>query len=225
MQEDAMDSMGHMIKSTRQSLNMSQGDLAKKAGVTQQTLSRIESGDIQRSKATIDIAIALSINPLIFAKEDDRQETPNNPSMKKNNISAFLQPNIKNPVHIFNIRNVIKPRNNEHAVTKIETPSWLIQYVDIYGVIMPDDSMMPLFQPESILIIDPKAKPKNKDAVVLAVRGSSRAIVTNYIESGSDILSIPSNLKYPSKYLREKTKYLGVVITVIIDRTEKLKLS
>lgn len=220
-----MDSMGHMIKSTRQSLNMSQGDLAKKAGVTQQTLSRIESGDIQRSKATIDIAIALSINPLIFAKEDDRQETPNNPSMKKNNISAFLQPNIKNPVHIFNIRNVIKPRNNEHAVTKIETPSWLIQYVDIYGVIMPDDSMMPLFQPESILIIDPKAKPKNKDAVVLAVRGSSRAIVTNYIESGSDILSIPSNLKYPSKYLREKTKYLGVVITVIIDRTEKLKLS
>lgn len=65
------------MKFRRIELEMSQGDLAKRAGVTRQTISLIESGEFNPSiKLCVAICRALgcTLNDLFWEEEDNEEE-------------------------------------------------------------------------------------------------------------------------------------------------------
>lgn len=64
--------VGQVIKSLRSSKNMSQGDLATKLGITQATLSRIESGSVGLPMAGMaQLAGCLDTKPAEFVRAVD----------------------------------------------------------------------------------------------------------------------------------------------------------
>lgn len=64
--------MGYKIKEVRESLNMTQEELAEKSGVSRGTISALENGDpITTSKTLVNLAKALGVSiDRIFYTED-----------------------------------------------------------------------------------------------------------------------------------------------------------
>lgn len=64
--------MGYKIKEVRESLNMTQEELAEKSGVSRGTISALENGDpITTSKTLVKLAKALGVSvDRIFYTED-----------------------------------------------------------------------------------------------------------------------------------------------------------
>lgn len=58
-----MESLGERIKTRRLALGLTQGEVAKAAGIKQPDLSKIERGDIQEPKKILGIAKALHCDP------------------------------------------------------------------------------------------------------------------------------------------------------------------
>lgn len=59
----AMGAFGKRVKTRREELRMSQGDLAKASGIRQPTISNIETGRNQGSKYAVELAAALRVTP------------------------------------------------------------------------------------------------------------------------------------------------------------------
>lgn len=66
--------LGERIKQRRQELGLSQNTLAKRIGVTQGTISQMESGVSQNSTKIVDISNALNVSPeyLLYGKNPPR---------------------------------------------------------------------------------------------------------------------------------------------------------
>lgn len=64
--------VGYKIKKIRRERNITQAQLAKKAGVSTGLIGQIESGKVEPSIKTLEkIAAALSLSPCFFVSEDD----------------------------------------------------------------------------------------------------------------------------------------------------------
>ena len=63
---------GDLIKEKRKALDMTQNDLAERVGVTKATVSRWESGDIQKLKEPVlkELCNTLSIDPLVILRDE-----------------------------------------------------------------------------------------------------------------------------------------------------------
>lgn len=88
--EDLMTPIGHVgykLKKVRLERNLSQAELAKKAGVSTGLIGQIESGKVEPSLKTLEkIASAISISPCYFVADNDEITSllkPMNPELKK----------------------------------------------------------------------------------------------------------------------------------------------
>ncbi|KJV49637.1 MULTISPECIES: helix-turn-helix transcriptional regulator [unclassified Pantoea] len=59
-----MDTISQRLKQKRMELNLTQAQLAEKAGMKQQSLQRIEDGTTQRPRFLFELALALKCDPL-----------------------------------------------------------------------------------------------------------------------------------------------------------------
>jgi transcriptional regulator with XRE-family HTH domain len=58
-----MDTISERLKQKRSVLNLTQSELAEKAGVSQQSIQQIEAGKTDRPRRLFEIAAALNCNP------------------------------------------------------------------------------------------------------------------------------------------------------------------
>lgn len=57
-------SLAERVRKKRKELDLTQVQLAEKTGLTQQAINKIEDGSVKETKSIIELAIALSCDPL-----------------------------------------------------------------------------------------------------------------------------------------------------------------
>ena len=71
-----MTTLSERLRQARQSQGMSQTELARASGVSQQAISLLERGDALKSKHIIPLSVALQVNPQWLQSGRGPRETP-----------------------------------------------------------------------------------------------------------------------------------------------------
>jgi SOS-response transcriptional repressor LexA len=80
-----------------------------------------------------------------------------------------------------------------------------------YALIVQDDSMLPRYEPKSILIIDSDYKPTHKHVVIFLLENEKRVTCKQLIIDGNRQYLKPHNPSYPVYLVSEKDKYCGAI--------------
>lgn len=133
------------IVARRHELGMSQAELARRVGVSQPMIVEIEKGRVQSTKFVIEIARALNMQP---------QEVD-----PRFGDQSSLQIISLEPLGELPVRRVVEREGKAEflsaPVDSLARPSLLASVRDAYAVLMPDESMIPEFEPGDRLLVHP----------------------------------------------------------------------
>lgn len=83
---------------------------------------------------------------------------------------------------------------------------------NVFGISIETDSLLPYFRPDSVVIVDPDAKPKNCDIVVCYLDDSTEPTFRQLLIDGSDYFFNPIHPSLGQAKQHEKFKIIGTVI-------------
>ena len=139
------------VRAAREALSLSQEQLAKKAGVSQTTIDKIERGETKRSRFIFSIAGALQVLP--FALDPDLDLGPGG----RVNFSAALTSVRDDKLPVFGAAEG-GPGNlivNTTPLEMIERPQILSHCGNAYAIYIVGESMLPEFEPGDRVFVDP----------------------------------------------------------------------
>ncbi len=153
---------GSRIRQAREALGLSQQQLAERAGTTQQTIMRIESGQTSHSRATPAVLKALGL---------DGTESPSQPDVKLE------------PAKLVSGEQLVGERDlpvyssaqggdgalilSTDPIEWVKRPAPLANVKGGYGIYIVGDSMVPRFNPSEIALVHPHMPYRNGVDVVL----------------------------------------------------------
>jgi len=151
---------GTLIRETREARKMSQTELAKRVGTTQQTIEKIEKGSVKHSSFLPAIAQELSIavervmrNAKLGAAVE---QIPGTQLVGERDLKVYASVQGGPGAVIL---------SNE-PVEYVARPEPLARVKDGYGVIVVEDSMAPEFRPGDIALINPFIPAKAGDTCI-----------------------------------------------------------
>lgn len=85
--------IGERLKQTRQTLGLTQQQLASQAGTNQAVIQKIENGHSLRPRVLVDLAVALDVNPawLQFGDLCAAKETPQSEQLQAMKSSVTVE--------------------------------------------------------------------------------------------------------------------------------------
>jgi len=138
--------------------NMSQTELAKLISVKPQVIQYLCSSKAQSSRFTFEIAQALDVNPEWLATGKKPIYLPTSPT------EAFLENKALIPIFDFTQLSLLE-KNNFHFDAVPHNNMSIVQakHKSCFGLIMPDNSMFPIFNNGAVLVINPNEELKIND--------------------------------------------------------------
>ena len=199
-------SFGEKIKAKRVEKGWSQEKLAKKAEITQGSVSRIEN-DTQTNlteETKKRLLNALDIIDLTFTAPDLHGQQI--PVISWVQAGAFAEAFDSWPPGISGIAEPVQSYNKTGPNT--------------FGLIIMGDSMFPRFMPGDIAIIDPSLKCDNGSACVVWVNGD--VTLKLFWDKENEIVLRSMNDKYPEIIIKKDSKVDFRVIGKVVDIRPKL---
>lgn len=171
---DALENVGQFIRERREARGMSQEELAKKAGTTQQNVGRIEAGKIRHSRYVAPMleALGTDLSKALPAVVEPGQIIPKELLVGDNDFPIFAAAEGGEGATIINY----------DPLDYVKRPAPLLHVKEGYGVVMVEESMIPAFWPGDIALVNPRQPPRRgKNALFLGPEGQTvRALVKQY---------------------------------------------
>ena len=172
--------VGDRVKKARKQLGYTQSELAEKAGLAQQTITKLEQYSISRPRRLEELSKALNCNPewLLFGMHPPRWAIDEDPD----DISTVLVPN--------KIRVTCSTRESYFSN---QTLGYALAYSldeNAYGIKIEGDDEIQGYLDGSIAIAEPSAKIQNDDPIVLVKKDEKELIL------GLTISVDDNNIKY-----------------------------
>jgi SOS-response transcriptional repressor LexA len=201
--------LAERFKAAREAAGYSQEELAKKVGVVQQTINKIETGVIRspRKLSMIESVLGLPTGYLMYGEDADAK------------IPALPQPMVARcPVLPWeqainwpaNRKEILKDSKTEALAQKIILGSNCYA-LKVNNDAMTDSSRKQSFNEGSYIIIDPDAEFKS-GSLVVATEQSRSVIFRRYVKEGSREYLFAYNSNYDAVKLDETLKICGVVV-------------
>lgn len=204
--------LGERLKYAREKIrNLKQKELEEISGVKQQIISRVEKGEIKRTKYLPELAKALKINLswLLSGKGE--------PELDKDK----QEPEKISPVPLISwdeINALLEQRIDENKIKKTEI---YIQTQDDHPIFrlvvnnnaVTDKDNVSGIKPGEEVLIDTKMEPTPGAFVIAKVDDSY--VLRKYIEDGSIKRLEPLNDRYPIIELNQTVKIIGCVAMVL----------
>lgn len=196
---------GERLKTAREAAGYSQEDLAKKIGIVQQSLHKIEAGIIRnpRKMQLIESILGLPNGYLLYGDAAE-EGTPTLP-----------QPIIAR-CPILEWEHAIKwPRNKTEVSKNTDMlTSKILLGSDSYALKVRDESMINherSFNKDSYIIIDPDREHKAGD-LVIAIEEAEELLFRKYVKDGKREYLFAYNPNFDAIKLNESIKICGVVV-------------
>lgn len=211
-----MGTIGDRCRQRRKEIELSQQALAKLAGVSQATISGIETGRAIETRKLMRVAKALKVDPDWF--ETGLGEKTIAPAKALYTINQEAKVYLaKNKIPMINWMDASEVKDAtdlmEHQVNK-----WIYSPIDIqegsYALRVDGISMQPEFKRGAIIFVDPNIPPENEKFLVVKRPVDVEAILRElFIESGKKYLKA-INPAFPDQIfeLTKDIKVCGVVV-------------
>jgi repressor LexA len=200
-----------IIKSRREELNLTMKDIAKRVGVSEGTVSRWESGDIQnmRRDKIVALANALQISPSVIMGWDENIASP---PIKLGNYRIPVVAVVAAGVPIYsedNITGWIDYDKDPHG--------------DVFALQIKGDSMSPKISNGDIVIVDKSQEWEDNDIVIVRVNGQEGTCKRlKMYDDGISLISINPSYE-PMYYTKEEVQSLPVeVVGRVMESRSKL---
>jgi SOS-response transcriptional repressor LexA len=211
----AMNTVGQRLKYARELAGLTQAELAKAAGVTQQSIQQLEQGLHKSSRALVHMAEALSVRPAWLAKGQGEMRA-----------STARGPDVTGSVPL--ISWVAAGRwseiVDEYPLGEGEKPVYTTKDVgpNAFALRVRGDSMenprgKPTYPEGSIIIVDPAKVPKSGDRVVVRLEETQEATFKVYREDAGKKWLFALNPQYMPIEINGNATICGVVVQTIID--------
>lgn len=140
---------GSRIRQAREALGLTQSQLAERAGTTQQTIDRIEKGQVSHSRATPAILKALSLESDQTAPPDVKLEparlVPGEQLVGERDLPVYSSAEGGDGALIL----------STDPIEWVKRPAPLTNVRGGYGIYIVGDSMLPRFNPSEIALVHP----------------------------------------------------------------------
>lgn len=158
------------IRARRAELGMSQQALAEAVGTSQQTVDRIERGETLHSRHMEAIIKALHLDEELelyldrrAERETEAQEYLRSQPGKKRNVFPDFTPPKLGKIPVFRLTDMHDTELDSDPVEYIPTPHYLSMVLGAYALLVTQDSMIPVYRPGDIVLVNPNipARPDN----------------------------------------------------------------
>ncbi|MEI7867714.1 MAG: XRE family transcriptional regulator [Candidatus Methylumidiphilus sp.] len=205
-------SLAQRLKQSREQAHISQRELAKRTGLSQQLISKLENGLVESTTEVFWLAEVLRVDPrwLATGKGDARGE---------GNIAAG--PAITAYVPLISWvaagcwRDVADPYPPGEGEALVSVTCRVGP--NAYALRVQGDSMEPVFPNGSVIIVDPAAEPRQGSYVVVRLDEAEQATFKQLVIDGGTRYLKPLNPRYPLMEIRESATVCGVVRQMVMD--------
>ena len=201
-------SLSTRTKQRRTALGLTQKALAKKAGITQQSLHQIEDGTTKNPRKIVQIARAMSCQPewLLFGENADTVQAPN----------TSLGPDIKGHypligwVQAGNWKDIgeLDESDIEYypCPVKCSNDTFVLR---VHGI-----SMEPVFKEGNLIFVDPEVAWQHNSYVVVRSDEENEATLKQLIVEADKYFLKPANPSWPEQIisLKKSSTIVGVVV-------------
>lgn len=147
-----MSDIGNSIRAAREKLGISQADLARRVGISQPAIQKIEDGRTEQSKYLPQIAVILGLD-LQTISQSATQATPASGFVPESRI--FASTGEKLPVYASAEGGPGELVVNTDPVDWMPKPAPVASVRGAYGLIITGYSMIPEFEPGDTAIVNP----------------------------------------------------------------------
>lgn len=170
-------------------LDISQAELARRIGVSQQAIQRLCKNNAYYSKFTFEIAAALGIEPAWLATGKGYMLPEQDPQKQ------MLDRQKKVP--ILSEKEIIDFLAGNKKIPDISSNQWVLSDAclnkNCFGYQLKDKSMSPRFDENTIIIINPNTQPKNLSFVLAYIEKENMIILRQFLKTNKKILLTPTN--------------------------------
>jgi len=219
---------GILIQNERVKRGWSQADLAKRLGISQPAVKKIESGETKKSKhlPKIGQVLGIPLEQLDPALSRDGQGNVNQLSSNgSSNPALHIIPSTElmgeNDLPVYAIvmggRGALVLENEPYSYTT--RPKRLVGHKDGYGVLVIGDSMAREYNENDIAYVDPRLHPKKGDPCVFQGTrddGTVEAII-KYLDrspDASDTVYYVSQTNPPKRFTIKKADWQKIHVAV-----------
>lgn len=203
-----MNLLGQVLKELMVQQQISASELARRTGIGQPVIFRMLSGETDNPKVATLSPLAsyfgVTINQLIG-------ETPLN-AAQESGVAAHQVP-VLSLDQAADFEAILENKDELKQYKMIAVENLPIKQV--FGVEVKDDSMSPLFDRGTILLINGSKTPKNGDYALVQLRRHKEAVFRQIlIDDDFQYLKPlnPDSTKYPMKIFSPGDRYLGVLV-------------
>lgn len=203
-------SIATRIKTARTQTGMSQRALAKRSGVSQQLISKLENGAVESTSEIFTLAEALAIDPVWLATG---KETLPGVDQQNASVTGFVP--LISWVAAGNWREMgDQPEPGAHE--ELVPVSCRVSR-DAYALRVQGDSMEPVFPNGSYIIVDPAQEARHNSYVVMRLDHAEQATFKQLVIDGSERYLKPLNPRYPLMPIQQSVTLCGVVRQMLMN--------
>lgn len=190
-------------------LNISQTELARRIGVSQQAIQHICKNKLNYSKFTFEIASALNINIVWLATGEGSMILSNDPYYRLYTSQKKIP--ILSEEIILDLY-----QNNFQNIGNAEANNWILSDAcnndQCFAFLLKDKSMFPRFDQNSIIVVNPCIQNTNSNFVVAYIESANSFVFRQLIMDGTQKILRPINSTiYKSITLTDNDKIIGTV--------------
>lgn len=192
-------------------LGITQAELARRIGVKPQAIHYLCNSNSKKSRFTYEIADALQINSLWLGSGEGSMKFKEDPNTQL--ISSQKRTPVLNWKQIKQLTGEAKEVSNILSSAK----EWILTSSDIgengFAFRLHDKSIYPRFDQDTIIIVNPKRSPKNRDFVIVYLKETDDIIFRQYEFDSTTILLKPINVTMYKVIEKQKDDViLGVMV-------------
>jgi SOS-response transcriptional repressor LexA len=203
-----MNNLAYILRQLMHEQDLTTSELARRTGIGQPVIHRIltsETGDPKVSTlSAIANYFAVSISQLIGDEPLPKTRLPGT-----HEVSKFGW----NKAPLLSWEDAIDWPENKEKFPELE---YLLTDTEVgsnaYALKVKDTTMRPLFPENTVLIVDPVLQPEDRDYAIVHIEKQKQAIFRQILFDGQNIYLKPLNTDFKIILLKEKYKFLGVVV-------------